>query len=255
MLAPLRRARLRLLMARSLTNASEVWKAYRAEAPVPPLRFRNGATLQHGRGDAPVFLFFEIFANGCYRRQLRLPPRGTVVDIGANIGAFTIDCAFRYPDVRIEAYEPNPEAFHVLQTNVIANGLSARVRLYNEAVGSTPGTMRLWTGEGNVAATAYPSSTDAQGLSIAVPLTDLATVIQRAGRVSVLKIDAEGAEADILEAGGAALNDVEQIVAEYHEARVPGVLRRVEGVLRDRGFLPVVSRNRRCGPLVYAARR
>lgn len=250
----MRRLRLRALMAHRLTNAGEVWAAYRAGTSVPTLRFRDGATLQHGPGDSPVFLFFEIFANGCYRRQLRLPLRGTVVDIGANIGAFTIDCAYRHRDLRVEAYEPNPAAFRTLQANVAANGLAGRVRVYNEAVGSAPGTLRLWHSDGNIAATAYPLSRERKGSAVDVRVTDLTTVVQRAGSVEVLKIDAEGAEADILEGGRSALGRVRQIVAEYHEAHVPGVLARVERVLREQGFVPAVRRHRRCGPLVYAAR-
>jgi FkbM family methyltransferase len=250
----LRRVRLRALLARSLTNASDVWDAYRTGAPVPTLRFRHGGTLQHGRGDSPVFLFFEIFANGCYRRHLRLPPSGRIVDIGANIGAFTLDCAFRYPDVRIDAYEPNAAAFHTLEANVAANGLRDRVRLYNEAVGAAPGTLRLWSSDGNIAATAYPSAQEKQSPAADVPMTDLAAVIERAGPVGLLKVDVEGAEADILEGGRAVLGDVDQIVAEYHEARVAGVLRRVEIVLVEQGFVPIVCRDRRCGPLVYASR-
>lgn len=250
----IRRARLRALMALGLKNSSDVWNAYRTGGAIPPLRFRQGTTLEHDRGDSPVFLFFEVFANGCYRRQLRRPPCGTIVDIGANIGAFTLDCAYRYPAVRIEAYEPNPLVFRTLRKNIDANGLAGRVRLHNEAVGATRGTLRLWTSAGNIAATAYPSSRDKTGPAIDVPQTDLATVVERAGTVGLLKIDAEGAEADILEGGRAALTAVEQIVAEYHEMLVPGVLQRVEHVLREQGFVPAVCRSRRCGPLVYASR-
>ena len=87
-----------------------------------------------------------------------------------------------------------------------------------------------------------------------MPLTDLATVVERAGTVGLLKIDAEGAESEILEAGRAALGGVDQIVAEYHEWLVPGSLQRVETVLREHGFVVTVSRDRRCGPLVHGAR-
>jgi hypothetical protein len=97
----MRRARLRALLTHRLSNAGDVWRAYRAGTDVPALKFRDGGTLYHGPGDSPVFLFFEIFANGCYRRQLQRPPRGRIVDIGANIGAFTIDCGQRFRDVQI----------------------------------------------------------------------------------------------------------------------------------------------------------
>ena len=249
-----RRARLRALMTRRLTNAADVWKAYRSGGEVPALQFRDGGTLHHAAGDSPVFLFFEIFANGCYRRQLRRRPRGTIVDIGANIGAFTIDCARRYPDVRVDAYEPNPAAFRVLERNVSANRLGGRIRIYNEAVGATPGVMQLWPANGSITATAYPAADDAKSEPMEVRVTDLRTVVDRAGSIGVLKIDAEGAEADILEGGRAVLDGIEQIVAEYHEGLVPGVLVRVESVLREQGFATRVSRDRRCGPLLYASR-
>ena len=137
---------------------------------------------------------------------------------------------------------------------MIANGLSGRVRIYNEAVGARSGVVRLWPADGTIAATAYPSAADLNGVPMDVRVTDLRSVIERAGSVGLLKIDAEGAEADILEGGRALLSLVEQIVAEYHEARVPGVRRRVESVLREQGFTTAVSRGRRCGPLLYASR-
>ena len=250
----IRRARLRALMARRLTNAGDVWRAYRAGDAVPTLRFKDGMTLQHGPGDSPVFLFFEIFANGCYCRQLRRPPRGTIVDIGANIGAFTLDCARRFPDVRIDAYEPNPVAFRLLDRNVVANGLSNRVRIHHEAVAASAGVVSLWPSDGNIAATAYPSAGERNAPAIQVPAVDLAAVVERAGHVGLLKIDAEGAEGDIIEGGRGALAQVDQLVAEYHESRVPGVLGRVEAVLREQGFAPAVSHDQRCGPLLYASR-
>ena len=46
----LRQARLRALLFRDLSNAAEVWRAYRRGTRIPPLTFRNGLTLFHGRG-------------------------------------------------------------------------------------------------------------------------------------------------------------------------------------------------------------
>ena len=66
----LRRARLQALMARQLVNWREAWGAYSSASPMPSLRFRNGLVFHHGPRDSAGFLFFEIFANGCYRRGL-----------------------------------------------------------------------------------------------------------------------------------------------------------------------------------------
>lgn len=251
-----RRLRLKALMARGLSNWSEVWTAYARGAMPPPLRLRRGIVIRHAPGDSPVFLFLEIFANGCYRRRLGRLSDGAIVDIGANIGMFAIDCATRYPDVHVHAYEPNPETFKTLQRNIADNGLAARVHVYNEAVGREPGILRLWQSDGSIAATGYPTASDERGASIDVPLVDLATVLRRAGRrVDVLKIDAEGAEADILEGTPPALlQAVDQVIGEYHESRVPGVLGRSRAALEAAGYVVDARSRPRSGPMFYARR-
>lgn len=233
----IRRLRLRAMMARHLVNWREVWSAYDVQALPPPLRFRTGVTLHHTPGDAPVFLFFEIFANGCYRRRLTLPVAGRVVDIGANIGAFILDSAFHQPGLTFHAYEPNPESFQTLERNIDANGLRDRVTPFNEAVTGRGGTIALWRGGGSLAAGAFAADTRDEARTIQVPAVPLSDVVERAGHITLLKIDAEGAEADILESADArTLEHIQAIVGEYHEALVPGVMRRVDAALTKAGF-------------------
>src|ERR1700749_386093 len=77
-------------MVRWLSNWSEGWSAYRASLPPPPLRFRDGLTLHHGRLDNPVSLLREVFGERQYRRHIERPRDGLMIDIGANIGAVTV---------------------------------------------------------------------------------------------------------------------------------------------------------------------
>ena len=250
---PLRRLRLRALMSRELANAGEVWRAYSAGAAPPALRFRNGQTLHHGPDDAPVFLFFEIFANGCYRRAMPIPASGVVIDIGANIGSFVLDCAARGPHVMIHAYEPNPRAFSTLRRNVEANGLSGRVRLFPEAVGGRAGTLRLSVAGPSLAASAYRAGDEAPDY-VDAPCVTLQTVVERAGAIALLKIDAEGAEADIL-SNPRDLSSVAGVIGEYHEDLIPGIRARVLLALREAGFTAAATAGGRCGPLFYAERQ
>lgn len=248
-----RRARLQALMARQLVNWREAWTAYSSESRMPPLRFRNGLVLHHGPRDSAGFLFFEIFANGCYRRGLPAALTGDVVDIGANIGAFTLDAAARYAAATVHAYEPDPETCAVLRQNIDANGLSSRVRIWNAAVAGQSGTLRLWRGEGSVLASAHlPAAM--RGAACDVPAVTLPTVLARTcGRIGVLKMDCEGAEAEVLEAAGPALDAVEFVVAEFHEALVPAVVPRIRRVL-DPSFAVSVTQGQRCGPMIRARR-
>ncbi|HYT74826.1 MAG TPA: FkbM family methyltransferase [Vicinamibacterales bacterium] len=250
----LRHLRLRMLMARDLLNWREAWAGYMHAAAMPPLRFRNGLVLHHGPGDSAGFLFFEVFANGCYRHGLPRTLAGDVIDVGANIGAFTLDAATRYAPSTVHAYEPDPRTFAVLRHNVEANGLSSRVRVWNEAVAGAPGTLTLWRGEGSIAASTHAAAHHASECC-EVPAVTLQTVVERAAtRIALLKMDAEGAEADILEGAGTALGAVDRIVAEYHDWLVPDVLPRVERVLRPR-FDVRAGHGRRRGSMFTARRR
>jgi FkbM family methyltransferase len=251
----LRRLRLQLLMARHLVNWREVWAGYTLRSAMPSLRFRNGLVLNHAPGDSPGFLFLEVFANGCYRRGLPRRLAGDVIDIGANIGAFTLEAATRHPAATVHAYEPDPRTFAVLRQNVEANGLSSRVRLWNEAVAGQPGEVTLWRGEGSVLASTQPAAAARGGDSCRVPAVTLQTVVGRAARrIGLLKMDAEGAEAEILESAGAPLDRIENIVAEYHDWLVPDVLSRVRRVLGAR-FDVRVGSGRHASILIARKRR
>lgn len=239
-------------MARQLVNWREAWNAYASAQPMPPLHFRNGSMLHSRPIDSAGAQFFEIFANGCYRRGLPETLDGDVIDIGANIGAFTLDAARHFRSATVHAYEPDPHTCQVLQQNVEANGLSSRVRIWNEAVAGAPGTLRLWRGDGSITASAHLAP--ASGEACDVTAVTLQTVVARtSGRVGLLKMDCEGAEAEILETAGAALDAIEYFVAEYHPALVPDVVPRMQQALRP-AFDVVVSSEQRCADLMWAHR-
>ena len=142
----------------------------------------------------------------------------------------------------------------MLRRTVEINGLSSRVRIWNEAVAGQAGTLRLWRGDGSVVASAHLQGA-LRGEARDVAAVTLETVVARtSGRVSVLKLDCEGTEAEILEAAGPALDAVDYLVAEFHRDLVPGVVPRMRGVL-ERAFEVTVSEGQRCGPMIRARRR
>ena len=81
----------------------------------------EGLTFQHlGRAEAE-FLYQEIFVRRAYFQSgVSLPATGqpTVVDVGANIGLFSLACHRANPHCRLVAVEPAPAAFAVLERNL-----------------------------------------------------------------------------------------------------------------------------------------
>lgn len=245
-------------MARWLENWREVWSPYRAGRPLPPLRFRSGLTLYHGPHDSPVALLHEVFGERQYARHLDVPEGGVMVDLGANIGAVTLDWALRSRSLRVHAYEPNPPTNGVLRRNVRANGLDGRVIVHDEAVGRGGGEAALWTNVHSMVVSGYGDAPPRPGgVRTRVPMVGLDEVVRRAGGgpVVLLKIDTEGAEVDALEgASGETLRAIEQVVLEYHDALYPGALARCKKVLEGGGFRCLVRPSNERQGLIYARR-
>ncbi len=121
--------------------------------------------------------------------------RGTTfVDIGANVGYFTLlACTF---GARVIAYEPTPSVFARLTENVALNGFQAD--LVNAAVMDEPGTLSLHlSGDDPEANSLF--GTDGQCVHVPAVSLDDDLAARGIDHVDILKIDAEGAEPFVLD--------------------------------------------------------
>jgi FkbM family methyltransferase len=250
-----------LRMMRWLVNWKEIWRPYFSNAPLPTLQLRCGLRLHHTIADGPVALVLEIFADECYSQYFDFPKEGVIVDLGANIGAFSLYCARKSDKLLIHAYEPNPKTNQTLRQNIIVNNKQDRVRIYDEAVGRARSDFRMWTNVPSLIASGYgATSLSDEENSITVPMIDINEVIDRAGEsVDLLKIDIEGAEADLLEAATpSTLSKIKRVVLEYHEYLCADALARCKAVLEASGFICDVLPNKRdhgMSGLLYARRK
>ncbi len=176
-----------------------------------------------------------------------------VVDVGAHIGAFSVFAAAQGAR-RVLAYEPDPENFRLLAIN--AAGRPA-IEPHRAAVWrSDRDEARVdWRGSTNPANTGGGTVIECRSIAgVAVDRAGRRTVdavaldaiVERAGSVDLLKIDAEGSEYPIL-ATSRALDRVAAIVGEYHAVgeldasmHVPGLAEwsgdALMDLLEDRGF-------------------
>jgi FkbM family methyltransferase len=240
-------------------NWQEIWRSYRSGAELPPPRFRRGFVLRHRPEDQVLLQFFEIFRDRGYRRYITELSQGTLVDIGANIGAVTLDWATRFSSIRIHAYEPHPATFAVLRENVEVNHLAPRIAMYREAVGSRTGTIALRAGGLSMETTVYGAgATNRPSAEFSVAIVALDEVIERCagdGPIALAKIDAEGAEVEILEgARPETLGEIRQFVIEYHNNLCPNALERCERLLASEGLRCVARPATRDQGLLYAWR-
>jgi FkbM family methyltransferase len=84
----------------------------------------------------------------------------TVMDVGANIGLFSLEVLRRCGgDVALLAFEPAPETFAHLRQNLAEHFPDARVRLFRRAVGERPGEATFYFRPGASATSSlYPEA-------------------------------------------------------------------------------------------------
>ncbi|MGC2165616.1 MAG: FkbM family methyltransferase [Gallionella sp.] len=135
-------------------------------------------------------------------------PVDTVLDIGANIGFFSMAARSYFSNAKIHCYEPNPRALQYLTKNAE----TVKFDLYKEAVGSKAGFVTVDdSGDSNQVKTRPAGES-----GMRIPMASLATAVERlGGRVDIAKIDCEGAEWDMF-TDPAAWTGIQNLRMEYH---------------------------------------
>ncbi len=210
----------------------------------------RGRTLQWARAD---FGFIrEIFERRSYTAlpEMEIGESDTVVDAGANVGAFTLFAAVHASRGRVIALEPNRALVRDLARNVKANAL-ANVEVADAALSATDGTATLWhapTGSGNDSLIKGNRQTGEEVATVSFP-----RLMERYGmdRVDFLKVDIEGAEWETL-AEATWLGRVRRIAVEVHGDY--GDTQALQGRLQSAGFTVLAAPAGLDDSIVYAVR-
>jgi len=164
--------------------------------------------------------------------NLKLNCNSTVIDIGANIGAFTCFIAANYPGSKIISYEPDPRNYKLSNKNIKLNKFS-NIKIFNQAVFDKKCKMTLYIN--SVASASNSMFNQVQkDKSIDVECISLKSIFDsnKIAKCNLLKIDTEGAEYKILNSFPVKYFDrVDNIIIEFHEG-----IKNIEKILKKAGF-------------------
>jgi len=171
-----------------------IWKNLR----LPPGAARTikilGYVIRYTDDESLLFLFEEIFVHHCYRKVMKCRGNApTIIDAGANIGLATLYFKMHFRSARILAFEPDPETFELLRTNLDTWGLTD-VMLRNEALSDIDGQAQFSRGKrtaGSLIGHILSQNSD-ETADFTIQTTRLSRFISQP--VDFLKIDIEGAE-------------------------------------------------------------
>ena len=204
---------------------------------------RNGARfiIRANRLDACVIR--EVFAAKVYHKNINvLKDNSVVIDIGGNIGAFSVLAARKNNSINVFTYEPFEENFLLLNDNIAANNLKNQIKPFNLAVGKTKGPRTVYWQKSDALSSLYES----QGEQIRIDMTTLRDVFEDNGisTCDLLKMDCEGAEYEILYSTPAdILARIKTMSIEFHDGFGTGKGTELKSWLKEQGFVVAMQDN------------
>ena len=150
----------------------------------------------------------EIFVDESYKF---VPSSNSPViyDCGSNVGTSVAYFRKEYPEAKIKAFEADPKIFAVLKENLSKNGLE-KLELFNKAVWINDEGVELGI-EG-----ADGSSVFSKENTVRVESVRLKKLLSEEKEIDLLKMDIEGAEANVIPDCADELSKVKNLFLEYH---------------------------------------
>lgn len=224
-------------------------------APLVEHELLNGLTFWCRPGSSDLMSVFDIFTSqrhSAYLSQFKVKEGDTVVDIGANIGVFSLQAALS--GATVTAYEPMADTCKVMRINIAANKMADRVQLVQKGVAQEAGPREIFLGNRNHSMScSLIEHENTSADAVTIQTIAFADVLAKHALINLLKIDCEGAEFEFL-GPGCNLSNVDKVVLEYHEI-APGFRRStLEAVLRHRGFTTQVKPWKPGHGIIYAWR-
>ena len=232
-----RRAPEILRCARETSQWPQITSAYLGFSTLPyprVLRLRHGDCIQLNEL-TDLKTFWQIFLRRVYRVE---PSDLVILDIGANVGLFSLYAARQAHSAKIYAVEPFPATFNRLLEAVRDHQLAERITCLNCAL-TGDGATRLMRNDPlpSQRRSLVPSGKESSGIQ--VQSRTLSQLIREQGvnQIDLLKMDIEGGEYEVLlSTPPAVLRNIRRIALEYHGDCAPHSKEEIFDHLRAAGF-------------------
>lgn len=180
--------------------------------------FPPGMRLTLSPASGGLSAYYEIIVRRVYAQLPEFNPRrdDVVIDVGANIGVFSVWAGLRASEGALYAIEPHPTSYSFLVRNLEDNGL--RTQTFNAGCSDAPGTLDLHFDPRRLIAATFENPGPRQRRTVPISvarLDELVAPTYPTGRRGLLKVDAEGWELRVLAGAVATLAAVDRVVVEF----------------------------------------
>ena len=201
------------------------------------LRFRTGLKMNIRPKTSDRATITEMFVVRPYERKdlgYEIQPSDTVLDVGANIGAFSLKAAYRNNLAIIYSLEPVKHLYDQLCKNVRINECK-NIHTYNLAMDAQDGDRKLNVSD---SMSSFYFGDEGKGTQTVktVSLSSFLTTHQ-ISQIDFLKMDCEGAEFDIIpNTSSETLRCINRIAMEFHNRSAEQTVTLLKSDLESKGF-------------------
>lgn len=211
----------------------------------------NDEFVVYVRGSTDDLYFLLPGREGSVDRLIQaLLKKGDVfIDVGANVGYYTLIAAKR--GCRVIAVEPVPETAAVLRINLKLNHLDNMVHVVEKCLYKTDGKISINIPlSGHYGLVSIYHNVVGNARSINVLCTTLDSLTKPFDKIKLVKIDAEGAEYDILLGGVNSLSKIEHLIIEASKniRETIELLKRNSFQIKPLGFTTYIWARRKHSP-------
>ncbi|MCX6395580.1 MAG: FkbM family methyltransferase [Propionibacteriales bacterium] len=194
-----------------------------AEGPeILTFHARTGQTISIPNAPGARVPVYEVFAEDCYDLRWFLGDLIDrplhILDVGAHVGTFSTHLTSIHPGATADCFEPSPDTFQFLKSNIEVNGNSDRITPHQKALAGETGfaifdLQGAGSGHNHLA---FDDRVDGSGVRVETVSFDEVVAGAR-GPVELIKMDCEGGEYDLVyKSSKESWANVQRLVLEYH---------------------------------------
>lgn len=185
------------------------------------ITLKNGLILNINKNQGDLTTLFEVFIDEDYNFGDNNSGNLNILDIGANVGFFSLYISNKFPKAKIFSFEPFPDTFTRLNEHISINKIN-NVKIFNLAVSDFEGISKFYSFEWTGCNTLINGEFDenlAKVTEVKCIRFDNIRKLTSAEKFDYVKIDCEGSEYPmLLNSSDEALKCIRKFIIEVHNS-------------------------------------
>lgn len=122
----------------------------------------------------------------------------TIIDVGGFIGDTSVFFASKGAK-KVYVFEPNKELYNHLLSNVVLNKFENIIKTFNKGVGNKNETIDFFFRDAHGWGSIFDTGMDGKKHKMTIDIVSIIDVLEKTGKIDILKLDCEGSEYPIME--------------------------------------------------------